>query len=101
MKVIPAAVKTDWEGRTRVSAPRSRVPAGPRETRVPSVVRARPPGVREVLPMEKPEGCGANVIPAAVKMDAVAVGGGGDGMARVEEPAGPAARMPALEGRAE
>ena len=80
-----------------------KVPWGARLMSVPDVVRAGPPGVREVVPMGKPEGSGVNVKPAAEKMEGVAGGIGVVvvGRARVVGgPEGGRARMPALEGRA-
>lgn len=104
VKVAPAAEKMDCGGRSHVEEARTKVPLGPRLRTVPPVVRAGPPGVREVVPRVKPDGSGVNVMLAAVKMELVAVGGGvvvGSARVRVKEPEGPAASMPAFEGRRE
>ena len=44
-------------------------PAEPRDTTVPEMVTAEPPGVREVPAIEKPVGAAVKVEPPTVKTD--------------------------------
>lgn len=70
------------------------MPLVPKLSTVPEVVRAGPLGVRDVVPMRKPEGRGVKGWLAAVKIDGGIVGGEGlgvgvgvrEGIVRVVEP---------------
>ena len=68
VKVWPATVKTDCGARATVEEPIWR-PAEPRDTTVPEMVTAEPPGVREVPAIEKPVGAAVKVESPTVKTD--------------------------------
>ena len=77
VNVKPPSVKTgpsagaDIGRRLVLEDPTNKVPEGPRETDVPEMVAALPPGTSVVPPMAKPVGLAVKVCPPTVKIFAV------------------------------